>query len=90
MDSKRHAMQSTFHLVLEVESSRHNMGRVRHLEVVRLDDAAAMGGITHGVRFWDGEKHRVLEGRVTEEDGGGSFCLDMGGGKKYRFRKLGT
>jgi hypothetical protein len=54
-----------------------------------LDDATASAGITHSVRFWDGEKHRVLEGRVTEEEEGRTLCLDMGGGKVYRFRKLG-
>ena len=66
------------------------MGRVSHLQVTRLAESETTGDITHSVRFWDGEALRVLEGAVTLEREGVRLCLDMGRGKKYRFRKLGT
>jgi hypothetical protein len=79
-----------FHLTLELDSTRRPMGTINHLQVIRFDDRIASKDITHTVRFWDGSNHRSLEGKVTVEEEGVRLFLDMGKGKTYRFRKLGT
>jgi hypothetical protein len=90
MSNKNAGYMTYFHLTLEVGSMRRNLGRINHLQVTQLDDAVMAGGITHSVRFWDGQTYRVLEGTVTEQQEGVKLCLDMGRGKKYHFQKLGS
>jgi hypothetical protein len=90
MSNKNAGFLTYYHLTLEVDSLRRNMGRVNHLQVTRLADSDASDEITHSVRFWDGEAYRVLEGFVTVEREGVMLSLDMGRGKKYHFRKLGA
>lgn len=79
-----------FHLTLELDSTRRPMGTINHLQVIRLDERIASEDVTHAVRFWDGANHRSLEGKVTVEEEGERLFLDMGKGKTYHFRKLGT
>ena len=79
-----------FNLTLELDALRRNMGRVNHLQVTKLSEKDVSSDMTHSVRFWDGHTYRVLAGIVTEPEEGVELCLQMGNGKVYRFRKLGS
>ncbi|MGV8075150.1 MAG: hypothetical protein AB2L11_11410 [Syntrophobacteraceae bacterium] len=79
-----------FHLTLELNSTRHYLGTVTHLQVTGVGERAASEYIAHCVSFRDGGSYRSLEGKVTVETEGERLFLDMGQGKTYYFRKLGT
>lgn len=77
---------SYYHLTLSVRGSERYMGRVNHLQIIKLPGELNQEGISDCVRFYDGSVHRELVGRLCPcEDGG--MMLDMGQGKSYRFNK---